>query len=155
MRCSQLLSTKDSSGRYAQFADRVFSRLSDRYHALLEWCMDHRWKVISISFLVFLGSLGIAWLLIATTRATPIGGGFGSLDQVAQMLRDPWFVVMGWQHALILDLFVGAWEARDAQRLGIPHGYVVPCLVFTFLAGPVGLIGYFVVRVAVVRRWPC
>lgn len=98
--------------------------------------------------------LGIAWLLIATTRATPIGGGFGSLDQVAQMLRDPWFVVMGWQHALILDLFVGAWEARDAQRLGIPHGYVVPCLVFTFLAGPVGLIGYFVVRVAVVRRWP-
>jgi hypothetical protein len=98
--------------------------------------------------------LGIAWLLIATTRATPIGGGFGSLDQVAQMLRDPWFVVMGWQHALILDLFVGAWEARDAQRLGIPHGYVVPCRVFTFLAGPVGLIGYFVVRVAVVRRWP-
>lgn len=98
--------------------------------------------------------LAIAWLLIATTRATPIGGGFGSLDQVAQMLRDPWFVVMGWQHALILDLFVGAWEARDAQRLGIAHAYVVPCLVFTFLAGPVGLIGYFVVRVAVVRRWP-
>lgn len=98
--------------------------------------------------------LAVAWLLIATTRATPIGGGFGSLDQVAQMLGDPWFVVMGWQHALILDLFVGAWEARDAQRLGIAHAYVVPCLVFTFLAGPVGLIGYFVVRVAVVRRWP-
>lgn len=98
--------------------------------------------------------LGIVWLLITIGRFTPVGGGFGSLPQVTEMLRDPWFIVAGWQHALILDLFIGAWETRDAQRLGIPHGYVIPCLVLTFLAGPVGLLAYFLVRIAVVRRWP-
>jgi hypothetical protein len=98
--------------------------------------------------------LAVIWILIVTDRFTPIGAGFGSLAQVSELLRDPWFVVAGWLHSLILDLFVGAWETRDAQRLGVPHGLVIPCLLLTFLAGPIGLIAYFIVRVAVVRRWP-
>lgn len=98
--------------------------------------------------------LSLVWILITVDRFTPAGGGFGTLDEVSGMLQDPWFVVAGWQHALILDLFIGAWEVRDAQRLGIPHGFVIPCLVLTFLAGPLGLLAYFLVRVAVVRRWP-
>jgi hypothetical protein len=98
--------------------------------------------------------LGAVWLWIVMDRLTVVGGGFGTLEQVTSLLADPWFIVAGWQHALILDLFIGAWETRDAQRLGIPHGYVIPCLILTFLAGPVGLIAYFIVRVAIVRRWP-
>ena len=98
--------------------------------------------------------LAAAWIVITIDRFTPVGGGLGSLTQVQEMLLDPWFVVAGWQHALILDLFIGAWEVRDAQRLGITHGYVIPCLLLTFLAGPVGLIAYFVIRVLVIRRWP-
>ena len=44
--------------------------------------------------------------------------------------------------------------AISAQRLGVPHRYVIPCLILTFLAGPVGMLVYFAVRVAVVKRVP-
>lgn len=98
--------------------------------------------------------LGGGWIYILSTQMAPPGAGFGTLDQLLGMATNPWLLTAGWIHALILDLFVGAWEVRDAQRLGIPHLYVVPCLVLTFLIGPVGLLAYFTVRVLVVRRWP-
>jgi hypothetical protein len=58
----------------------------------------------------------------------------------------PHIVVAGWIHYLIFDLFVGAWETRDARRRGIPHLLVVPCLVTTLMIGPVGLLLYVLVR---------
>ena len=121
--------------------------------ALLILFPNWKWTRVLAAYLTP-AILAIVWILITVDRFTPAGGGFGSLEQVSDMLRDPWFVVAGWQHALILDLFIGAWEVRDAQRLGISHGFVIPCLLLTFLAGPIGLLAYFVVRVAVVRRWP-
>jgi hypothetical protein len=57
-------------------------------------------------------------------------------------------------HYLAFDLFIGAWQVRDAQRLEVPHLLVVPCLALTFVVGPLGLLAYFIVRVAVVRKWP-
>lgn len=50
------------------------------------------------------------------------------------------------------DLFVGAWEVRDAERLEIAHLWVLPCLFFTLMLGPVGLLLYFCLRFALVRR---
>ncbi|MBA3440843.1 MAG: DUF4281 domain-containing protein [Pyrinomonadaceae bacterium] len=76
-------------------------------------------------------------------------GGFGSLAEVAQLFRQPFLLLAGWIHYLAFDLFVGGWETRDAQRLKVPHLVVVPCLVLTFLLGPIGLIAYYVVRL----RW--
>ena len=121
--------------------------------ALLILFPNWKWTRVLAAYLTP-AILAIVWILITVDRFTPAGGGFGSLEQVSDMLRDPWFVVAGWQHALILDLFIGAWEVRDAQRLGVSHAFVIPCLLLTFLAGPIGLLAYFVVRVAVVRRWP-
>jgi hypothetical protein len=54
---------------------------------------------------------------------------------------------------LCFDLFIGSWEVRDAQRLGIHHLLVIPCLVFTFMLGPVGLLAYLLLRFAVRRQW--
>jgi hypothetical protein len=42
---------------------------------------------------------------------------------------------------------------RDAQRLGIHHLLVVPCLVLTFIFGPIGLLLYFVLRFALKRKF--
>ena len=98
--------------------------------------------------------LSIAWTVLMSRQFAPHGGGFGSFEQLGQLARDPYILIAVWLHNLILDVFLGAWEVRDAQRLGVPHAYVIPCLIVTFLAGPVGLLAYFVVRVAVVRRFP-
>ena len=58
----------------------------------------------------------------------------------------------GWIHYLAFDLFIGAWEVRDARRLGVPHMVVVPCLFFTLMAGPVGLALYFAMRAGTRRE---
>lgn len=82
---------------------------------------------------------------------SPEGGGFGSLRGVMALFTSPYAVLAGWVHYLAFDLFVGAWEVRDAQRRGIPHLFVVPCLFFTLMLGPLGLALYLVVRGLVVR----
>lgn len=99
-------------------------------------------------------ALSIAWATLMAGQFAPNGGGFGSLDELIKMARDPFILIGVWMHNLILDVFLGAWEVRDAQRLGVPHAYVIPCLILTFLAGPVGLLVYFAVRIGVVRRVP-
>ena len=58
-----------------------------------------------------------------------------------------------WMHYLAFDLFVGCWEMQDSHKHQIPHAVVVPCLLFTFLLGPVGLVGYLLVRWVAVRQW--
>jgi|SRR5690606_19289882 len=98
--------------------------------------------------------LGVAYLLIMVREYGTSGGGFGSLEQVAQLFQNPWLLLAGWLHYLAFDLFIGAWQVRDAARLSIPHAYVVPCLFLTFLAGPIGLFVYFMIRAMIVRRLP-
>ena len=81
-------------------------------------------------------------------QATPLpeGSGFGSLQQVLLLFQSPFAATAGWIHYLAFDLFIGAWEVRDAHRRGIQHLWIVPCLFFTLLAGPLGLLLYFIVR---------
>jgi hypothetical protein len=74
------------------------------------------------------------------------GGGFGSLGQVAALFREPWALTAGWVHYLCFDMWIGAWESRDAHRRGVPHLVLLPCLVATFMLGPLGLLLYSAVR---------
>jgi hypothetical protein len=87
-----------------------------------------------------------AWLLLA--HATPKGGGFQTLAQVAVLFSSPYALLAGWIHYLAFDLFTGAWEARDAARLAISRWVVAPCLLLTFLLGPLGLAVYLVLKLA-------
>jgi hypothetical protein len=76
----------------------------------------------------------------------PEGMSFTSLYGVMIGFSAPHVVIAGWIHYLIFGLFVGAWQARDAQRRGISHLLLVPCLLVTLMAGPVGLLLYVLVR---------
>jgi Domain of unknown function (DUF4281) len=82
----------------------------------------------------------------------PDGGGFGSLSEVMILFTSPTAVLAGWVHYLVFDLFVGAWESRDAERLGISHWMVAPCLALTLLLGPLGLACYLTLRWVIKRR---
>lgn len=79
-------------------------------------------------------------------------GGFGSLAEVARLFQQPFVLLAGWVHYLAFDLFVGSWEVRDGQKLGVPHLLIVPCLVLTFLLGPIGFAAYHLVRLIWKRR---
>lgn len=82
----------------------------------------------------------------------PEGTGFDSLEQVMAFFQYPFAALAGWIHYLAFDLFIGAWQVRDAKRNGISHFLVIPCLVLTFLAGPVGLLLYFCIRFALSQK---
>ncbi len=96
--------------------------------------------------------LALVYMYLVATHLGQSEGGFGSLAEVGKLFQNPHNLLAGWIHYLAFDLFVGSWEVRDAQRVGLNHLLVIPCLVLTFLLGPVGLLLYFALRFAVRRR---
>jgi len=74
-------------------------------------------------------------------------GGFTTIESVRALFSVDIGIFVGWVHYLLFDLFVGAWEARDAKRRGFSHWLLIPCLFLTFMAGPFGLLLYIVLRV--------
>ena len=78
-------------------------------------------------------------------------GGFGSLEEVSDLFSHRGLLLAGWLHYLAFDLFVGAWEVREAERIGLPHLAVLPALVLTFLIGPIGLLLFLAMRAVRLR----
>lgn len=90
--------------------------------------------------------LSAAYLVLIVLFFGKADGGFDSLPNVMKLFTNEWAVLAGWIHYLAFDLFVGAWEVKDAQARGISHWFVIPCLVLTFLFGPIGFLLYSVLR---------
>lgn len=96
-------------------------------------------------------ALVYGYLMATHVGQAPEGGGFGSLAGVKALFTVDGLLLAGWIHYLAFDLFVGSWEVEDAQRNGVPHWAVLPCLALTFMAGPVGLALYLALRFGVTR----
>ncbi len=100
--------------------------------------------------------LGVVYLVLFINYfpQVPEGfGAFGSLAGVKAALSVDGMLLAGWIHYLAFDLFVGSWEVRDAQRIGLHHLLVLPCLFLTLMMGPVGLLLYLALRGAVKRQF--
>ena len=106
-------------------------------------------QIISGVIIPLVLSVGYLFLIAQNLRGAE--GGFGSLADVATLFQKQELLLAGWIHYLAFDLFIGAWETRDAQRNGIPHLVVIPCLIMTFMLGPIGLLFYFAIRTAKTR----
>lgn len=96
--------------------------------------------------------LSAAYLVIIVMFFGTSEGSFSSLAGVMQLFTNPWAVLAGWLHYLAFDLFVGAWEVRDAEKHGVPHLLVIPCLFFTLMLGPIGYLMYVAIRGVVKLR---
>lgn len=96
--------------------------------------------------------LAAIYLYLIAMHMQGAEGGFGSLADVATLFQQRELLLAGWIHYLCFDLFIGAWEVRDAQRNGIAHLAVIPCLLMTFMLGPIGLLFYFAIRTAKLKH---
>jgi hypothetical protein len=101
--------------------------------------------VVPVAVPLLLAVVYVALLAVALPQSE---GGFSSLAGVSALFENRWALLAGWTHYLAFDLFIGGWEVRDARSRGIPHLFVVPALVLTFLFGPAGLLLYLAIR-----RW--
>lgn len=125
--------------------------------AMLGWLLliiAPRWQwtkrlVLSGAFILILAT---EYTLLIILFFGETEGGFGTLNQVAQLFENPWALLAGWVHYLAFDLFIGSWEVSNAQKMGINHFLVVPCLLLTFFLGPVGLLLYFIIRTVTTKR---
>jgi len=102
------------------------------------WARHLAGRLLPAFFAVaYIGLLAIYW------RGA---GGFGSLADVSALFAVPGVLTAGWLHYLAFDLFVGAWIADRAARLGMSWWLVTPMLFLTFMLGPVGWLAYLVLH---------
>ncbi|MBC6489595.1 ABA4-like family protein [Flavihumibacter stibioxidans] len=84
--------------------------------------------------------------LIASNLGTFQADSFNSLDNIASLFRSREALLAGWIHYLAFDLFTGIYMVTDARRHGIGLWPLLPCLFFTFMLGPFGLLLYLLLR---------
>lgn len=84
----------------------------------------------------------------------PDGGGadFTTIAGVRAIFASDAGVTIGWTHYLAFDLFVGLWIARDADAKGVSRWVQAPILLGTFMAGPLGLGVWLLVREPAARK---
>lgn len=96
--------------------------------------------------------LSAAYAMLLAAHAPGAEGGFSSLASVASLFRTEGVLLAGWLHYLAFDLFVGAWICRRGVAEGINPWLLRLCLPPTFLAGPVGLLIFLGLRLALARK---
>jgi hypothetical protein len=112
-----------------------------------------RWRLTQrlVQSVVLPVALGLFYLVMVLTVDWPEGAGGHNLQAAMKIFATPWGTLAAWVHYMAFDLFVGAWEVRDAIRRKVPHLAVVPCLVLTLMYGPAGFLLYLVIRAALRR----
>lgn len=94
--------------------------------------------------------LGLAGLLTGLVDpGGPAGTGpadFSTIAGIRAIFASDAGVAIGWTHYLAFDLFVGIWIARDADAKRFSRWVQAPILLATFVAGPLGLLVWLVVR---------
>ncbi|QIX60508.1 DUF4281 domain-containing protein [Hymenobacter sp. BT18] len=110
-----------------------------------QWAVTRR-LVRSGLWPLLLAALYAALLIGHYLGAQATEGSFSTLGGVAALFQDPWALTAGWVHYLCFDLCVGIWEVQDAEQRQLPWYVRVPCLLLTFLVGPIGFLLYAILR---------
>ncbi len=121
------------------------------YIAIIPWLLmilTPNWlftKVVLQSY-IFPLILAVVYSIYIIISFGKSNGNFFSLAGVERLFRNRHILLAGWVHYLVFDLFVGTWEWADAHKYGLSHWALAPCLLLTFLFGPVGFLFYILLR---------
>jgi len=121
------------------------------FWALLVFAPGWEWTRRLVHSALVPAALSCVYAAALAIAETPPDANFGSLAGVMALFSVPEAVLAGWVHYLVFDLFVGAWEVRDARRCGIPHLAIVPAVLLTLGLGPLGLTLYLAIRASLRR----
>ncbi|HEX8623710.1 MAG TPA: abscisic acid-deficient protein Aba4 family protein [Allosphingosinicella sp.] len=93
-----------------------------------------RWAAVPLCLLYLL-------FLLTHLKAILTDAGY-TLAAIGRFFDKPVLLLVGWIHYLVLDLFVGSWQAEHSEKAGVPYGLLLPCLFATMMIGPLGLLLY-------------
>ena len=108
-----------------------------------------KWKVtrflIDYKLIPLLLALVYAfYIALAIQTGPPMD--FGSMESVMSLFTDENALLAGWVHYLAFDLLVGMWMLDQNRSLKIHQLIMVPCLIGTFMFGPVGFLLFMLVK---------
>jgi len=105
-----------------------------------------------IGIIITLLAIVYTWFVISCFKPGDFKN-FGSLDGMMKLFQNKTLVTAGWVHYLAFDLMVGVWIKSNSVKYGISHWLIIPCLFFTFMLGPVGLLLYLLIRFIKTRNY--
>jgi hypothetical protein len=126
------------------------------YLALLGWALlifVPNWKLtkyITGLGIMLMIALLYTYLMIASWGQTQ--GGFGSLNEVRLLFDNDKALLAGWIHYLAFDLFLGTWIVHHSQKHAVHHLLIIPALLLTFMAGPAGVLFYWLIYRTVKKK---
>ena len=75
-----------------------------------------------------------------------------SLDDLYTIFATESFLLFFWLHFLTINLFLGSWVSREGVKYNIPLRLIILPLLLIFLAGPIGIVLYWLLRIFYVKR---
>ena len=110
----------------------------------------------SVRQLTVYGTVGVLSLCYLTlmwqSKFLFIKEGMSSLAAFRKVLGVDTLLLAGWIHYLAFDLLIGLYINQSSQNRGISRWFVIPCLMATFLVGPVGFLCFLILRFIVSDR---
>ena len=77
---------------------------------------------------------------------------YSGLDGIYSMFSNESFLLIFWIHFLAINLFLGAWIARDSHKYMTPRFFVIIVLALTYFTGPIGLLLYWFIRIFFAKK---
>lgn len=101
------------------------------------------------------GALALGYLVLLIlyfAAGAPGFSGGGSLEGLSVIYADPAAVTAAWFHFCVADLLIGHWIVRDGLDRGYRRLALLPILIVTMLAGPLGALVWMGLRALPPRR---
>ena len=75
-----------------------------------------------------------------------------SLDELSKLFQDNLYLLLFWTHFVSINLFIGGWIVKDAQKFSINKILLAIPLIIIYLIGPIGLFLYWIIRIFYAKR---
>ena len=74
------------------------------------------------------------------------------LNELSRLFEDSLYLMFFWTHFIAINLFVGGWIVKDAQKFSINKILLAAPLIITYLIGPFCIFIYWIIRIFYAKR---
>ena len=74
------------------------------------------------------------------------------LNELSRLFEDNLYLMVFWTHFIAINLFLGGWIVKDAEKFYINKVLLAVPLIITYLIGPIGLFIYWIIRIFYAKR---
>ena len=74
------------------------------------------------------------------------------INELSRLFEDSLYLMIFWTHFIAINLFVGGWIVKDAQKFSVNKVLLAIPLITTYLIGPFGIFIYWIIRIFYAKR---